>query len=570
MNKQQYMAEVAEKIAVFGEDIRDEIVSDYEEHFRMGMAGGKTEEQICAELGSVDELVAELKRLTGQEAAAEDSTKAGTQTAAEASVKTGSQAAAEDSTGEGSRAAAEDSAGSKAYSWNIDVDGEQVRKAVHGLMEMLGRWTGEAVNGAERFVSDLTEETKNMSEKAGQTAQTVKEKADQAAQTVKEKADQAAQTIKEKAGQTDYGQKAIDDISAFAKEVAEKSKVFAEEIAAGYRQVRSRAGANDCGSDEACDDAPNPADSDMSRAEAANPADSDMTGAAASAVIDQSNAANPADSGLTDAAAETGSGTDSAAMSGSGTGTADSVIIETECGHVAVGISDDEAVHFRYENSGTVNQRLAYGFSFRQEGTTVYAIAKKKPGTTNFFKSISCPDIELEITVPENIKNLAVRSLSGDVECEDVSASQITISTMSGDVRLDNCMAKALEAGTLSGDITFADGSAADLSATTVSGDISLEDSTAQSLKAKTTSGDINICNIAASDITAASVSGDVGVWLNDCAGYLAHVKTSCGDISLAYGGEFLEIIRSGSYVLGNGEMKLNLSTVNGDISVEG
>ena len=50
----------------FDEDLVQEIVADYEERFRIGATQGKTEEQIVAELGSVEGLVEELGELQSQ------------------------------------------------------------------------------------------------------------------------------------------------------------------------------------------------------------------------------------------------------------------------------------------------------------------------------------------------------------------------------------------------------------------------------------------------------------------------------------------------------------------------
>ena len=66
MNKQEYMYNLFEALRPFDEDVRNEIISDYEEHFADGLANGKTEEQIVEELGSIDELIAELKDLKGK------------------------------------------------------------------------------------------------------------------------------------------------------------------------------------------------------------------------------------------------------------------------------------------------------------------------------------------------------------------------------------------------------------------------------------------------------------------------------------------------------------------------
>ena len=66
MNKQEYMYNLFEALRPFDEDVRNEIISDYEEHFADGLASGKTEEQIVEELGPIDELIAELKDLKGK------------------------------------------------------------------------------------------------------------------------------------------------------------------------------------------------------------------------------------------------------------------------------------------------------------------------------------------------------------------------------------------------------------------------------------------------------------------------------------------------------------------------
>ena len=67
MNRQEYMDTLSKALDGFGTDIKDEIMSDYEEHFTDGLANGKTEEQIIAELGPIEDLVRELKSLKDEE-----------------------------------------------------------------------------------------------------------------------------------------------------------------------------------------------------------------------------------------------------------------------------------------------------------------------------------------------------------------------------------------------------------------------------------------------------------------------------------------------------------------------
>ncbi len=63
MNRQEYMSELKAALAGFDQNIATEIITDYEEHFDIGAAEGRTEEQICEELGSIQELISEIKQI---------------------------------------------------------------------------------------------------------------------------------------------------------------------------------------------------------------------------------------------------------------------------------------------------------------------------------------------------------------------------------------------------------------------------------------------------------------------------------------------------------------------------
>lgn len=61
MNKAEYMNELAKALEGFDADTRNEIIDDYESHFAEAQALGIEEEMVIRELGSVDELINELK-----------------------------------------------------------------------------------------------------------------------------------------------------------------------------------------------------------------------------------------------------------------------------------------------------------------------------------------------------------------------------------------------------------------------------------------------------------------------------------------------------------------------------
>lgn len=63
MNKEEYIDSLKAALQGFEEDLVQEIVTDYEERFAVGVEKGKTQEQMIEELGSIEELVMELKEL---------------------------------------------------------------------------------------------------------------------------------------------------------------------------------------------------------------------------------------------------------------------------------------------------------------------------------------------------------------------------------------------------------------------------------------------------------------------------------------------------------------------------
>ena len=63
MGKEEYISSLKVALQGFEEDLVQEILTDYEERFIVGLEQGKTEEQIITDLSSIEELVMELKEL---------------------------------------------------------------------------------------------------------------------------------------------------------------------------------------------------------------------------------------------------------------------------------------------------------------------------------------------------------------------------------------------------------------------------------------------------------------------------------------------------------------------------
>lgn len=75
MSKQEYMYNLWEALNDYNPEIRDEIVNDYEDHFAMGHQAGKSDDEVIKELGSIDELIKDLKEIYGPGKSSEGSKK---------------------------------------------------------------------------------------------------------------------------------------------------------------------------------------------------------------------------------------------------------------------------------------------------------------------------------------------------------------------------------------------------------------------------------------------------------------------------------------------------------------
>jgi len=56
MKKDEFFAQLRTAFAGMDEELLTDILSDYENHFKEGMENGKSEEEICEELGNVEEI----------------------------------------------------------------------------------------------------------------------------------------------------------------------------------------------------------------------------------------------------------------------------------------------------------------------------------------------------------------------------------------------------------------------------------------------------------------------------------------------------------------------------------
>jgi len=61
MNKEEYLKKLAKLVKKLPEEDKEDILSDYEEHFRIGMANGRTEKEISEALGDPENIAKQIK-----------------------------------------------------------------------------------------------------------------------------------------------------------------------------------------------------------------------------------------------------------------------------------------------------------------------------------------------------------------------------------------------------------------------------------------------------------------------------------------------------------------------------
>lgn len=161
-------------------------------------------------------------------------------------------------------------------------------------------------------------------------------------------------------------------------------------------------------------------------------------------------------------------------------------------------------------------------------------------------------------------------TLSGDVTISRVSSNRFTMKSTSGDVRAEDCSVREFSINSTSGDVTFgrvksaiihtssksgdvrATAEVEEFRASSISGDVTLTVESDARIHANSVSGDVDLlCN-------------------NHGNGYEANIRTVSGSKSLSFDKDRSNLYKNGSYVFGNGGCKIEAHTTSGDIRIRG
>ncbi len=210
-----------------------------------------------------------------------------------------------------------------------------------------------------------------------------------------------------------------------------------------------------------------------------------------------------------------------------------------------------------------IKLRLGSGSSVRGKGLSFGDIS---------FKA-SSGDIKVE-----NVKasKVAFTTASGDIKIGELTGEQVVFNSVSGDVEMENSsVSDTIYVRSASGDIELDGVSAKGATTLTTSGDLSLAGGNFNTLSLKSTSGDIDISGTGIKEkLAAATISGDITMEIGEeCP--LIKLEAVSGNVEAEIAGRYKTEVNSVSgscrvinSTTGETENRLTANTVSGSIKI--
>ncbi len=211
----------------------------------------------------------------------------------------------------------------------------------------------------------------------------------------------------------------------------------------------------------------------------------------------------------------------------------DAVDVQVCSADVRVMRSRDGETHVVTERDDHVRETVAV------RGGTLVVLQEpgKQPGRSGTFFGINfnfgfSDGGRVELYLADRLwERIAVRTVNGDVEAEDVRASALSLRTKSGDIDARHLTVEGvLEAESMSGDVELSTVTAGGIELHTASGDLELDETEAGNVSLGSKSGDLSLeKTVAHGTLAAESISGDVS--LQRCDAQELHLRSVSGDV---------------------------------------
>ncbi|MBP5159293.1 MAG: DUF4097 family beta strand repeat protein, partial [Lachnospiraceae bacterium] len=284
----------------------------------------------------------------------------------------------------------------------------------------------------------------------------------------------------------------------------------------------------------------------------------------------------------------------------------DTLVVNGLSADVIVRKAAGEKIGLDFRNSGSRKQQLAYELEHHVEGNALIVEVVRKEARSWFFQMVNNVGLELRVDVPDNMKRVEIRSASGDVDCAGIRGDELAISSMSGDLDGRDLDARKLEMKTASGDIKCVSAHAEEAHFSSKSGDVELEAVNVRNIVTDSISGDVAFRSGAASlaqmstvsgdaiyvgpaedmsirstsgDVAARvsspvraklkSISGDVALTLENSRGYRGRISTISGDASASFGNDSRLGSRGLTVNFGTPESEIEADSKSGDVTIK-
>lgn len=558
MNKIEYLSALKDALKDIDESVMKEIVSDYEEHFQVGIENGKTEEQICEDLGEIEDLVKEIKEV----------------------YNTDSE---EDKKSDDNQQNSENKK-SKEWSFNIpNIDSEKIGSAINSALDS----AGEAISKID--VIEIGHTLKNT---LGQATSSISNFTDnylknhgtnpfdfhhRNAEGYKENVSKSYEACKE-SEESDCSPTGTEDTDVKTEEVTKTS----DEDGKAENSENENAGLNLI-IDGVC--------ADIIITESSN----DKLN------ISYENNGNERQKQMYEFYSYKEENTVYAGIRRVG-----KAVFSANLNLYSINIHVEIPEHMTNVNIKTASGDIkilnvkadriiasaASGDVCISQVFTTDLRIKSSSGNISIedINSIRVSAGTLSGDVDANnidAKFLSMKSSSGDVQAKNIKADIIDNSSLSGDVDMNHLKVGECKIRSTSGDIAIDEIQMNNADISSISGKIKTSQITGDGLRATSISGnvlmDVNVKRCHASsksgnvevkctgDITleSSSTSGNVNIILKNYGnGYVVNSRTTSGELYINYDNLRQRNLRTGTYTYGNQGSELNISSVSGDIHV--
>lgn len=500
MSKADYMKELIEKLAGFEEELVQEIVSDYEEHFANGAVKGKKEEDVIAELGTVDELISELQELQQESVKSHVKMPVKKQEQEKTVWETQFVAPVEVVQTEKTEKMCEESSQKQTTETKeqCSADDSEQRAQEQKVEENSQEQTQEEQETSNNTWNDTF---RDMGKKFSQEF----DEAIRQAQKALDKIDlnEKLQQVQDELDKIDFNEK-INQV----KEKLDKIVTMNFDFPKGNAWKSSE---NSFQEEMESDDD----EEDTIEAEWEEHEDED----------DEDDIEAETQASIRETASEE--------IGTSNIERCKHIMIDGGIAHVFLEGTEEHEIKVEYENYGSLKDAMQYPFySYQKEGTFYAGIKMNKLKKSGFFQFASAtPHIELKVKVPNHLLSVEAETVSGAIKATNLVCEEVKLGTVSGDMIIREIKGKNLQLGTKSGDISLRDIEQETLTVSTMSGDVCGNDIKATHLEMKSKSGNISLNNAEAEEILVNAVSGDIVG--KELEGKQLRFSVTSGDIGL-------------------------------------